>query len=222
MMSTANVALLTTLVAPTSTSWFISSIVNLRPIIFLLYIWARIPSRMTMEPSTTIPKSIAPRLIRLADTPKILIIIKPNSMASGMTDATMRPARIFPRKIMRTRNTMMAPSIRFFITVEMLRFTSSERLRYGSIFTPSGSIFCTLSIRPCSSLVTTLAFAPLSIMAIPPTHSPSPSLVIAPKRLGAPNLTFPMSEMCTGTPSLLVITVFSISDKSLIIPSERI
>ena len=38
-----------------------------------------------MEPSTTIPKSIAPKLIRLAETPKIRISIKAKSMASPTT-----------------------------------------------------------------------------------------------------------------------------------------
>ena len=165
---------------------------------------------------------MAPRLIRLADTPNILIIMNPKSMARGITDATISPALTFPRNMISTRNTIMAPSIRFFITVDMFLFTSSERFRYGSTVTPSGSIFCTLATRFSSSPVTTLAFAPLSIIAIPPTHSPSPSFVIAPKRFGAPNLTFPISPTCTGIPPRLVITICSISFTSLIIPSERI
>lgn len=41
------------------------------------------PSRITIEPSTTIPKSIAPRLIRLADTPNTLMSMNPKSIAHG-------------------------------------------------------------------------------------------------------------------------------------------
>ena len=84
---------------------------------------------ITMEPSTTIPKSMAPRLIRLADTPKMRIRMKPKSMARGMTEATIMLARTLPRNSISTTNTMMAPSTRLYITVEMLRLTSSERFR---------------------------------------------------------------------------------------------
>ena len=87
------------------------------------------PSTMTMEPSTTIPKSMAPRLIRLADTPKTRIRIKPKSKASGMTEATITEALTLPRKSISTTNTMSAPSIRLRTTVDMLRLTSSDRFR---------------------------------------------------------------------------------------------
>ena len=168
------------------------------------------------------PKSIAPKLIRLADTPNIRIRMKPKSMASGMTEATISPALTLPRKTISTMKTMNAPSMRFFTTVEMLRFTNSVRLRYGSIVTPSGNICCTFSTRFSSSRVTTLALAPLSIMAIPPTHSPFPSIVMAPNRLGAPKRTSPISATCTGIPPLFATTICSISFISFIIPSERI
>ena len=35
-----------------------------------------------------------------------------NSMANGMTEATISPARTLPKKTINTRNTMIAPSIR--------------------------------------------------------------------------------------------------------------
>lgn len=50
-------------------------------------------------------------------------------MASGMTEATIRPARTLPRKRISTTNTIKAPSIRLRMTVDMLRFTSSEQFR---------------------------------------------------------------------------------------------
>ena len=211
MMRTAKAELFTTCDAPISTSFSISSLVSVLPASRLEKRCARMPSSMTIEPSTTMPKSIAPRLMRLAETPKIRIMMKPKSMARGMTEATIMPARTLPRKMMRTRKTISAPSIRLYMTVDIFRLTSSERLRYGSMLTPSGSIFCTFATRASSSLVTTLALAPLSIMAIPPTHSPSPSMVMAPKRFGEPKTTRPMSLMCTGMPPRLATTIFSIS-----------
>ena len=174
-----------------------------------------------MEPSTTIPKSMAPRLIRLAVTLKRRIMMNAKSIASGMTEATISPARTLPRKIISTRKTMMAPSIRLLTTVEMFRLTSSERFRYGSMLMPSGNKCCIFSTRFSSSCVTTLALAPFSIMAIPPTHSPFPSIVIAPKRLGAPKRTAPTSLMCTGIPFRLATTICSMSLMRVIIPSER-
>ena len=128
MIRTANVALRTTFEAPLATSASISSCVSFlrspRP-----YRWARMPSRITIEPSTTIPKSMAPKLMRLADTPKMRIRINPNNMANGMTEATISPARILPKNSIKTTKTMRAPSTKFRITVEMFRLTSSERFR---------------------------------------------------------------------------------------------
>ena len=221
MMNTANVAERTTPEAPFSTSSSISVPDKVRPFSLLLYRWASMPSTITMEPSTTIPKSIAPRLIRLAVTPKIRIRMNANSIASGMTEATISPARMLPKKMISTTNTIIAPSIRLCTTVEIFRFTNSERFRYGSMLTPSGNSFCIFSTRFSSSCVTTLALAPFNIMAIPPTHSPFPSLVIAPKRLGAPKRTMPTSLMCTGMPLRLATTICSISLVRLIMPSER-
>ena len=126
---TAKVAERTTLPAP---AMICSSIIlreSVVPRFWRLYRWARMPSTITIDPSTTMPKSMAPRLIRLAETPNSRMRMKAKSIASGMTDATISPARTFPRKRIRTRKTMIAPSIRLRITVEMLRLTSSERFR---------------------------------------------------------------------------------------------
>ena len=165
---------------------------------------------------------MAPRLIRFADTLNSRIRMKPNNMDRGITDATIIPARTFPKKTIRTRKTIIAPSIKLNTTVEILRLTKLDLFRYGWIDTPSGNIFCNFSTRLSSSRVTTLAFAPFSIMAIPPTHSPFPSFVIAPNRLGAPSRTRPTSLICTGIPFRFVITTCSISDGRVIIPSARI
>lgn len=129
MMITAKVAERTTLPAPAMICSSICLWESFRPRFWRLYRWARIPSTITIEPSTTMPKSMAPRLIRLAETPNTRMRMKAKSIASGMTDATIRPARTLPRKTISTTKTMIAPSIRLRITVDMLRFTSSERFR---------------------------------------------------------------------------------------------
>ena len=87
------------------------------------------PSKITIEPSTTIPKSIAPKLIRLAVTPKQRIRMKANSIAKGMTEATITPARTLPKKSISTTKTINAPSTKLRITVETLRLTNSERFK---------------------------------------------------------------------------------------------
>ena len=62
-------------------------------------------------------------------------------MESGITEATMSPARIFPKNNIKMKITINAPSIRFLATVLIARPTKSERLRNGSINTPIGNDF---------------------------------------------------------------------------------
>lgn len=49
---------------------------------------------MTRAPSITIPKWMAPRLIRFAEIPNAAMPKKPNSSEIGMTKATISAARI--------------------------------------------------------------------------------------------------------------------------------
>ena len=107
MMSTAKAAPFITLAAPCFTTSVLFSEAEERSAPY-----ANIPSIITIEPSTTIPKSMAPKLIRLADTPKMRIRMKAKSIDRGITDATISPARTLPRKMMSTKNTITAPSIR--------------------------------------------------------------------------------------------------------------
>src|SRR5512139_3836844 len=51
------------------------------------------------------PKSIAPRLIRLAEMPKMAMPMNPTSMDSGITAATISAARMLPRNSSRTTTT---------------------------------------------------------------------------------------------------------------------
>lgn len=65
------------------------------------------------------PKSSAPRLMRLALTLYVTMPVKVNSMDSGMTMAVISAARMLPRNRNRITMTSVAPSSRFFLTVAM-------------------------------------------------------------------------------------------------------
>ena len=74
-------------------------------------------SIITTAPSTIIPKSIAPRLIKFALMPKRRMPRKLISIDNGITNATTMAADTFPKKISRTIVTRRKPSKRFFSTV---------------------------------------------------------------------------------------------------------
>ena len=131
-------------------------------------------------PSTKIPKSKAPRLIRFAQTSKIYIIIKAKSNAKGMVDATIKPPRKLPKKITKTKITISAPIPRFSATVLVVLLIILLRSRKGLMTTPSGNDFCIKAIRSFTAFITSLEFSPFSIITMPPTASPFPSLVKAP------------------------------------------
>ena len=82
---------------------------------------------MITAPSTINPKSMAPRLIRLPESPAAFITITANKSESGMVIATTRPARTSPSKSNSTATTSSAPSSRLVPTVRMVRATSAER-----------------------------------------------------------------------------------------------
>ena len=140
-------------------------------------------STMMTAESTIIPKSMAPRLIRLPSMPNAFIIPKAKSMLSGMTLATTSPARQLPRKSTSTKMTISPPSTRFRAIVPSTRSTSRVLSMKGSMTTPSGSDFCICAIRAFTFLMTSWKFSPLSMMAMPATTSPSPLRVTTPKRV---------------------------------------
>ena len=72
---------------------------------------------MMTAASTIRPKSIAPRLIRFAEMPKYCMPMMAHSIASGIADETIRPARSCSRNRNRTAITTTPPSIRFFTAV---------------------------------------------------------------------------------------------------------
>ena len=126
------------------------------------------------EPSTMIPKSMAPKLIRLALTPKSCIMPKAKSRESGMAVTTINPARRLPKKSTKTKMTIRAPSKRFFSTVWIARCTKSVRSKKGSMTISSGRDCCMVGSFSLIRLTTWWLFSPLSIMTTPPTASTSP------------------------------------------------
>ena len=111
-----------------------------------------------------IPKSIAPRLIRLASMPNIRISEIANNRERGITDATTSPERKLPNNRTTTNITIRHPKIRFSATVKVVLATSSLRSKKALMYTPSGKAFCTSSTRSFIALMVSLESAPLSII----------------------------------------------------------
>ena len=127
---------------------------------------------MITAPSTSNPKSNAPKLIRFPLTPNKFIKIKANNMESGITDATTSPARRFPKKRIKTKMTIKAPSNKLVATVLIALFTILVLSRKGSTTTPSGRDFCISLILFFTPSITFLLFSPFSIITTAPATSP--------------------------------------------------
>ena len=84
-------------------------------------------STMMTELSTINPKSIAPRLIRLAVTPVNSITLVANNMESGIAKATIIPALKLPSMNNRTMTTSIPPSVKFVSTVLRVRPINAAR-----------------------------------------------------------------------------------------------
>ncbi len=171
-------------------------------------------------PSTIIPKSIAPRLIKLPDTLLATMPLTANSILKGITHAVISAARTFPSRMKSTTITSTAPSNRFFSTVAIVLSTREVRLYTVSITTPSGKLRCTSSILLATFCATMRLFSPISIMAVPNTTSLSPE-VEAPVRNCSPSLTSATSLTRTGASSRFVTTTPRISSSVLSCPGER-
>ena len=85
-------------------------------------------STSTTDPSTIMPKSIAPRLIRFAEMPRWCMPTRATSSDSGITEVTTRAARQSPSMTSSTAITSTAPSARLSRTVRMVRPVRSARL----------------------------------------------------------------------------------------------
>ena len=84
-------------------------------------------SIMITELSTIRPKSMAPRLMRLAVIEKACIRLVAKSIDRGMASAVTSPARRLPSMISSTMMTRAPPSTRFLTTVERVRPMRAER-----------------------------------------------------------------------------------------------
>ena len=62
-------------------------------------------------------------------------------MDNGITEATIKPARKFPKKRTKMNITINAPSIKFLLTVWIALSTIFVRSKNASMTTPLGSVF---------------------------------------------------------------------------------
>ena len=145
-----------------------------------------INSTMITAPSIMIPKSIAPKLIRLASTSKRYIMERANSSDKGITEAMTNPERRLPRIRTTAKMTIRKPRSRFSVTVEVVLAMSSLRSRKALILMPSGRVGSISATLFLTASITCLEFASLSIMTCPSTFSPSPLPVIAPNLVAYP------------------------------------
>ena len=184
--------------------------------------WCIVASTIITAPSTIIPKSIAPKLIKFPLTPKWFIKITAKSIESGITDATINPARRLPRNSINTNITINAPSKRFLVTVPIALSTNLPLSMNASATTPSGKVLLICAIFSFTLSTTALEFSPFNIKAKPQTISPLPSLVEAPYLNAIPSRTVATSRTKTGAPFLFLTTTFSKSLMPVAIPTPRI
>ena len=144
-------------------------------------------SIITTELSTIMPKSMAPRLSRLAAMPKRSMPEKANSIDSGMASATISAARRLPRNRNSTATTSSPPSNRLLAhrvddVVDQLGAVV-DRSRPSTF---GGSVALISSSLSFSAQVTSWLFSPMSMKPRPSTTSPLPSAVTAPRRISWP------------------------------------
>ena len=90
-------------------------------------------STIITAPSMIIPKSIAPKLIKFASTPKIYINDKAKSKHNGITEATTKPDLKLPNSNTTTKITIKHPKTKFSVTVNVVLAISSLRSKNGLI-----------------------------------------------------------------------------------------
>ena len=185
-----------------------------------------IVSIMTMAPSTSIPKSIAPRLSRFAGMPVIFINMNATRSEMGIVMATARALLMLPRNIKRILTTRSIPKSNVCSTVCRVVPTNCVRSMNIWILTFSGSSF---SLRSSTTLCTCSrtfeGFWYLSIWTIPSTPSlndrSSSTYPRTPLRSRLPYLSSPRSLRNTGTPSSFLTTILPMSSRSRIRPTPR-
>ena len=90
-------------------------------------IWRKIFSTMMTVPSTMMPRSMAPTDSRLADSPRITVIITASSSATGIVAATISAQRRSPRNTHWMRKISAMPNTRLCRTVRTVIATRSPR-----------------------------------------------------------------------------------------------
>ncbi len=171
-------------------------------------------STIITVPSTIKPKSSAPRLIRLAETPACTMPVMVISIDSGITAAVINAARRLPSRINNTTITSNAPSSRFLLTVAMALSTKVVRSYTASAIIPSGRELLICSSFCATSRATVREFSPINIMAVPSTAS-LPSWVAAPVRSSLPMATSATSLSFTGMVSYCVIMTLAMSSREV-------
>ena len=78
-------------------------------------------STITTVPSTTMPKSRAPKESRFAGMAFSFKHVAANKRENGIVRATMRAPRTFPRNKNKTMTTRMMPSVRLCRTVWVVK-----------------------------------------------------------------------------------------------------
>ena len=145
------------------------------------------------------PKSSAPRLIRLPLMPKRFMPITANRNDSGITSAVIVAARRLPSSRNSTTTTSSAPSVRFLATVLMVELTSTLRSRTGAATMSAGSDVLTCSRRAAAAWATVRLLPPAIISAVPSTAS-WPLRLAAPRRGARLSSTSATSATRTTTP----------------------
>ena len=91
-----------------------------------------------------------------------------------MAEATIKPALKLPRKSIKTKITINAPSKRLLFTVLIALLTKPVLSIKASISISAGNDFFIVAILSFTLPTTAALLAPLSIITIPPTASFSP------------------------------------------------
>ena len=138
---------------------------------------------ITLE-STIRPKSIAPRLIRLAVTPVASMTLAAKSIDSGIASATIRPPRMLPSSTSRIDDDQHAAldqvvQHRVEGLVDQVGAVVERLDRHARRAGSSGA----RRSRALTSSTTRRPFSPMSIITSPVTISPWPSRVTSPARI---------------------------------------
>ena len=129
-------------------------------------------SIITIDPSTRIPKSIAPNDNRFAGISVTCIRIKAINRDNGMVKATSNAPRQFPKKRISTSTTNTIPSKSVCETVCKVVFTKSVRSINTWMRVPSGNVsLFSSSTAACTPSSTCDGFSPRNIWTIPSTPS---------------------------------------------------